>query len=101
VSRRAQAAEVDVRERLAATNETRSRATNESETRSRATNGHGRANGHGNGNGHSRRARRVKAEDLDELSKEELYEVAQALDIPGRSQMTKEELKEALLQMQS
>jgi hypothetical protein len=103
VSRRAQAAEVDVRERLAATNETRSRATDESETRSRAANGngngHGRGNGHGNG--HGRRARRVKAEDLDELSKEELYEVAQALDIPGRSQMTKEELKEALLQMQS
>jgi len=36
------------------------------------------------------------ASDLDELSKEELYQRAQQQDIPGRSQMNKEELKEAL-----
>src|SRR5438132_3324893 len=86
VSRRAQAAEVDVRERLAATNETRSKTTNGS--------------GNGRGNGHARRARRATAADLDELTKEELYQMAQELDVPGRSQMNKEELKEALLQLQ-
>lgn len=68
VSRRALEAEVDVRERMAATN--------------------------GNGNGNGRRGR--KAEDFDDLSKEELYHRAQEQDIPGRSQMTKDELKEAL-----
>jgi hypothetical protein len=72
VSRRAQLAEVDVRERLA------------------ATNGH--------------KARSAKATDIDididELTKEELYQMAQELDIPGRSQMTKDELKEAVLQLQ-
>ncbi|MDQ1491575.1 MAG: hypothetical protein QOD57_2536 [Actinomycetota bacterium] len=87
LSRRAQAAEVDVRERLAATN---------TGTRSRATERSG-GNGHGNGNGNGRgRRSRIKEIDLDELSKEELYEMAQEMDIPGRSQMTKEELKEAL-----
>lgn len=75
VSRRAMEAEVDIRERLVATNE-------------RTKNG--------NGNGHGRRGR--KAQDLDELSKEELYQRAQEEDIPGRSQMTKDELKEALQQ---
>jgi hypothetical protein len=88
LSRRAQAAEVDVRERLAATNTgTRSRATERS-----GGNGHG----HSNGNGQGRRRSRIKEIDLDELSKEELYELAQEMDIPGRSQMTKDELKEAL-----
>jgi hypothetical protein len=33
---------------------------------------------------------------LEELSKEELYERAQAADIQGRSNMTKDELVEAL-----
>ena len=75
VSRRATAAEIDVRERLETTNRTRA------------------ANA-GNGNGNGRRGK--KADDLDELSKEELYHRAQEEDIPGRSQMTKEELKEAL-----
>lgn len=36
--------------------------------------------------------------DVDTLSKEELYELAQERDIPGRSQMTKEQLKEAVVQ---
>jgi hypothetical protein len=61
VSRRALAAEVDVRERMEATNDTT-----------------------------------VTTADYDELSKEELYHRAQEQDIPGRSQMTKDELKEAL-----
>ena len=34
--------------------------------------------------------------DLSELTKEELYKKAQAADIPGRSEMTKEQLIEAL-----
>jgi hypothetical protein len=40
------------------------------------------------GNGH--------ATDIDDLTKDELYQRAQERDIPGRSQMNKEELKEAL-----
>jgi hypothetical protein len=36
------------------------------------------------------------ADDLEELSRDELYQRAQEEDIPGRSQMNKEELKEAL-----
>jgi hypothetical protein len=80
VSRRAQLAEVDVRERLAATN-----------CRPRSS---------GNGNGHKARTAKAAAADIDELTKEELYQLAQELDIPGRSQMTKDELKEAVLQLQ-
>jgi DNA end-binding protein Ku len=34
--------------------------------------------------------------DLAELSKNELYELAKERDIPGRSQMSREELVEAL-----
>ena len=34
--------------------------------------------------------------DLDELSKNELYDRAKQADIPGRSQMSREELLEAL-----
>jgi len=34
--------------------------------------------------------------ELSELTKEELYEKAQEADIPGRSEMTKEQLVEAL-----
>jgi hypothetical protein len=34
--------------------------------------------------------------ELDSLNKEELYQLAQEEDIPGRSQMTKEQLAEAL-----
>lgn len=33
---------------------------------------------------------------VDDLTKEELYEEAQAKDIPGRSEMSKEELAEAV-----
>jgi len=71
LTRRAQRAEIDVRERLAATHGTRS----------------------SNGNGHKARA---KSGDFDQLSREELYQRAQEEDIPGRSQMNKEELKQAL-----
>jgi DNA end-binding protein Ku len=45
----------------------------------------GRRSGSGAGNG-----------DLDDLSKNELYERAKEADIPGRSQMSREELLEAL-----
>jgi len=58
-------------------------------------NGSGTGNGNGNGNGHGRRST-TKAADLDDLSKDELYELAQDQDIPGRSQMNKDELKKAL-----
>jgi hypothetical protein len=71
LSRRAQVAELDVRERPSATNGTRS----------------------SNGNGHKTRTKSV---DFDELSRDELYQRAQEEDIPGRSQMNKEELKQAL-----
>lgn len=80
VSRRAMAAEIDVRDRMTATNKTRT------------------ASGNGNGNGH--RAAAHRDDDLDELSKDELYQRAQEEDIPGRSHMSKDELKEALLQKQ-
>ena len=52
----------------------------------------GDGDGNGNGNGHKRP---TKAE-LEDLSKEELYELAQENDIAGRSQMNKDELKKAL-----
>lgn len=80
VSRRATIAEVDVRERLESTNATRTTARN--------------GNGNGNGNGH--KSGSATTEDFDELTKEELYHRAQEEDIPGRSHMTKDELKEAL-----
>ena len=83
-SRRAQQAEVDVRERLEAAN---------ADTPSRATNGNGNANA-GDANGH--RSSSAKVADLDELTKEELYELAQELEVPRRSQMSKDELKDAL-----
>ncbi|HEV7535728.1 MAG TPA: Rho termination factor N-terminal domain-containing protein, partial [Acidimicrobiia bacterium] len=59
-------------------------------TRNGNGNGTRNGNGNGNGNGRSRQA------DLDELTKEELYEMAQEKDIAGRSQMSKDELKKAL-----
>jgi hypothetical protein len=76
VTRRALDAEVDLRERMESSNEA--------------------VDGNGNGNGHGRRGRAARADDLDELSKEELYERAQEKDIPGRSHMNKDELKKAL-----
>lgn len=42
------------------------------------------------------RSRRDQGLGLDELHKDELYRRAQDADIPGRSQMTKQELIEAL-----
>jgi hypothetical protein len=76
VSRRALAAEVDIRDRMAAVSA---------------------------GNGHRARIDDDlevvdRDADVDGLTKEELYHRAQEQDIPGRSQMTKEELKEALQQ---
>lgn len=75
VSRRALDAEIDLRERMAASSA---------------------------GNGHVVRAdteddsAEVDEVDVDNLSKDELYQRAQEEDIPGRSQMTKEELAAAL-----
>jgi hypothetical protein len=57
----------------------------EIDVRDRPVEDNGRANGTANG--------RV---DIDELSKDELYHRAQELDIPGRSQMSKDELRKAL-----
>lgn len=45
--------------------------------------------------------RRQQVIQLDELSKEELYQRAQKAGIQGRSQMTKAELTEALAQAES
>jgi len=55
----------------------------------------GAGNGHRarNGNGHDDT---VDSDDIDGLTKDELYQRAQERDIPGRSQMSKDELKEAL-----
>lgn len=77
VSRRALDAELDLRERMEASNERLAPVDNDARERTNGTNG--------NNNG-----------DVDGLSREELYQRAQEQDIPGRSQMTKEELKEAL-----
>lgn len=43
-----------------------------------------------------RRAPKRKADGLERLSKEELYELAREADIPGRSDMSKDDLVEAL-----
>jgi hypothetical protein len=71
VSRRALEAEVDVRDRMAATNE-------------RLAPVH-------NGNGQATNVHDDDV-DVDSMTKDELYELAQELDIAGRSNMTKEEL---------
>jgi hypothetical protein len=39
---------------------------------------------------------RKGSEELEDKSKEELYELAKTADIPGRSDMSKEQLLEAL-----
>jgi hypothetical protein len=41
--------------------------------------------------------RRLAADDLGSLSRDELYKRAQAEDLPGRSSMNKEELRDALV----
>lgn len=81
VSRRATAAEVDVRERLETTNRRRAVVTEPV---------------NGNGNGHRTNGGGTETVDLDDLTKEELYEMAQELEVPGRSHMNKEDLKAAL-----
>ena len=48
------------------------------------------------GKARERRRGKAPAEPLDELSREELYERAQALDIAGRSKMSKKQLAAAL-----
>ena len=82
VSRRALDAVVDLRERMEASND---RLAPVDVGAMHRTNGDVRTNGDADTN-----------DDVDGLSKEELYHRAQEQDIPGRSQMTKDELKEAL-----
>ena len=73
------AAEIDLRERIEATSPglATSKSAESVETRDEPI------------------SRRV---DVDALSKEELYEMAQERDIPGRSQMTKDQLRDAVVQ---
>ncbi|MGH9008372.1 MAG: Rho termination factor N-terminal domain-containing protein [Acidimicrobiia bacterium] len=88
VSRRALDAEIDLRERLEAADE-RLAPIDDGRTK-------------GEGNGHRARTDKSTADadviELDSLSKEELYHLAQEEDIPGRSQMSKEQLAAALRQ---
>jgi len=86
VSRRALNAEVDLRDRLEASDE---RLAPIEERRPK-----GDGNGHRARTGNGRRDADVV--DIDSLSKEELYQRAQEEDIPGRSQMNKDELAAAL-----
>ncbi|HZQ76738.1 MAG TPA: hypothetical protein VFE55_05375 [Acidimicrobiia bacterium] len=86
ISRRvltAEAGEVDVRE-------SHSHAA-VAEHSAAETNGARNGNGARKGNGAD-----ADTDDIDDLTKDELYQRAQEADIPGRSQMNKEELKEAL-----
>ncbi|MEA2246914.1 MAG: end-binding protein Ku [Solirubrobacteraceae bacterium] len=53
--------------------------------------GNGGRGGNGDGDRHP-----AGGDDLDDLSRDELYERAQEADVPGRSSMTKKELIEAL-----
>lgn len=87
VSRRALGAEVDLRERLETSYERPAAAV------TRAEREETRRDDDGNGNGHGGEPVDV---DVDAMTKDELYHRAQEADIPGRSQMTKEELAEAL-----
>jgi hypothetical protein len=86
VSRRALDAEIDLRERLEASDERLAPVEG-----SRAK---GDGNGHRDRTGKGRRGAEVV--DFDAMSREELYQLAQDEDIPGRSHMTKEELAAAL-----
>jgi DNA end-binding protein Ku len=61
------------------------RASIEAAGRSRSGSGRGRRSGGRSSNGN-----------LDAMSKDELYELAKKADIPGRSDMSKDELVEAL-----
>jgi hypothetical protein len=93
VSRRALSAEIDLRERMEASNERLAPVVADDRT-----------DGEGDGNGHRARttdgAGKAEADadfvHLDEMSKEELYHLAQEHDIPGRSQMSKDVLAAAL-----
>jgi hypothetical protein len=92
VSRRALDAEIDLRERMEASSD---RLAPVSDGRTEEPDGNGRRARTGNG------ARPKDADDADvidvnALSKEELYHLAQEEDVPGRSQMSKEELAAAL-----
>jgi hypothetical protein len=80
VSRRALTAEIDIRDRMAA-----------------ATAGNGERARTGDDIADAHHAADVDV-DVDGMTKEELYQRAQERDIPGRSQMSKEQLKEALQQ---
>jgi hypothetical protein len=79
------AAEVDLRDRIEAT----SNMTRASDASSTAPSPQESA---------SRRETTSETVDVDTLSKEELYELAQERDIPGRSQMTKEQLRDAVVE---
>ena len=48
------------------------------------------------GNGRGQTPREHDTDDIEGLRRDELYHLAQELDIHGRSQMNKEELKQAL-----
>jgi hypothetical protein len=77
------AAEVDLRDRIEATsNVTRANAATSTAPSAQA----------------SRKEGASDNVDVDTLSKEELYELAQERDIPGRSQMTKEQLRDAVVE---
>ena len=92
VSRGALDAEIDIRERLEASSERLAPiedAPIEDGGRTKDGNGHQTRTGSGN-----RGAADVT--DFDSMSKEELYHRAQEQEIPGRSQMSKEELAAAL-----
>ncbi|MEW6474926.1 MAG: hypothetical protein AB1679_21960 [Actinomycetota bacterium] len=94
VSRRAVEAEVDIRERMEATSERLAPIDEEARTRQREDGTPIRQREVGNDRGNGGRADR--GVDVDSMSKEELYEMAQERDIPGRSHMSKEELLQAL-----
>lgn len=88
VSRRALDAEIDLRERLEARDD-RLAPTG-------ATTDAADGNGHRTRTGNGRRDAHDDVIDVDSMSKEELYQLAQEEDIPGRSQMSKDELATAL-----
>jgi DNA end-binding protein Ku len=58
--------------------------------------GGGGGDGGGGGNRDEAAPKEAGGDDLDDLSRDELYERAQEADVPGRSSMTKTELIEAL-----